>query len=519
MIDRKFAGQSLLQAELYGVVSQMFFNIANFEPAIAYGTRQVETLNSASADRLLTAKATLNLADILNEAGRYADAEVRMRRAIALAEGDAGMQVRGHAGIALAAMLGRNDLEAARAELDAADAVMASTRVPAMDRAAALSVRAESLGSSPGKARPLFDESIALALAAEGPMSRQAVSIRLTAAKELIRANQVDAGKSYLSAALTAMRASGGANDVNAALSEVRYTGMLFSREAIPFAEAFKTIERDRAALRAHNPPLPGWYFAQVEYRLGLLYVDWGDIEHGYPLIARAVRSPEWQVQGPVSDWWGLNSIVLAASRSDQVAEAELQAREMIAIGKRWQKADELQYSYYPLAAALMHARRYAEAEATLAEFDAMPGVASGLAKDSDAHVTPDEVRMLIPLERGDAKAVVEMTDHLKPKDGIHDDEVAWLARAAALCATGRTDAGLDLFAQWLPRLATDRYEASPNVAYWRARMGLCALQAGRKQQAREASVLATAAIVKQPGVSPHFKAPVVELEKLMKRS
>ena len=525
MIDGKFAGQPLLQAELYGVVSQMFFNIANFEPAIAYGTRQVETLNTAGAERLHTAKATLHLGEMLNEAARYADAEVRLRRAITLAEGDAGMQVRGHAAMALAVMSARNDMDAAGAELDAADALMAREQVPATDRAAALSVRAESLsdpaeaqGGPSDKARVLFDKAIALALAAEGQLSKQAVNIRLMAARACIRANQEAAGKAYLNAALTTMRAGGGPDDVNAALSEARYTGMLFGRGAIPFAQALETIERDLAALRAHNPPLPAWYVAHVEYRLGLLYLDWGDIEHGYPLVARTLQ-PLWQqVQGAMSEWWGLNSLVLALSRSDRVAEAEPAAREMLTIGRRLLKADELQDSYYPLVAALMHARRYAEAETELSEFDALPGIASRLAKEREARATPDEVRMLVPLERGDAKAVVEMTDTLKPKDGIHVDEVAWLARAAALCATGRSEEGLSLFATWVPRLATDRYEASPHVAYWRARMGLCALQAGQRQRAVEASAMATSAISRQPGVSPHYKAPVRELEMRLRR-
>ena len=287
---------------------------------------------------------------------------------------------------------------------------------------------------------------------------------------------------------------------------------MMFSREGIRFEDAAKTVEHDLAVLHAHNPRLTDWYLAQVEYRQGLMYVEWGDIERGYPLVIKAVESPEWRVQGSGSDWWGLNSAVYAQSQSDRVADAEPQARRMIEIGKEWQKGDDLGNSYYPLASALMHARRYAQAEATLAQFDALPGVAAGLAKDREAHETPNEVRMVVALERGDAKSVLGLTEHLSAKEGVHDDEDAWLSRAAALCETRDYVGGLALFERWLPRLATDRYEASPKVAYWRARTGLCELKAGHVHKAIEASNLANKAIAIQPRVSPHYKAPVLEL-------
>jgi Tfp pilus assembly protein PilF len=91
------------------------------------------------------------------------------------------------------------------------------------------------------------------------------------------------------------------------------------------------------------------------------------------------------------------------------------------------------------------------------------------------------------------------------------------MARAAALCGLGRFEDGLTTFDEWLPRLADDRYDASPLVAQWRARMGLCALQAGHRKQAREGSALASAALTKQPDVSAHFKAPILELERRLR--
>ena len=108
-------------------------------------------------------------------------------------------------------------------------------------------------------------------------------------------------------------------------------------------------------------------------------------------------------------------------------------------------------------------------------------------------------------------------TQHWVPTKSSVSVESAWLVRAAALCAARNADEGLAQFVEWLPRLAARSYEASPEVAHWRARMGLCALQVGHKDQAREASALASAAIAKQPAVSAHFKAPVLELERRLR--
>jgi tetratricopeptide (TPR) repeat protein len=312
------------------------------------------------------------------------------------------------------------------------------------------------------------------------------------------------------------MRSSGGPDDLNAALSEANATGWLFTRGVITFEQALKTLRADQASLHAQNWAVPESVLLQVESRLGFAYIDWGDIERGYPLVvrARAVAVP-----APLDQWWHRINLLEALMLSDHANEAPALARETLSIGRQFQKGNELRYSYYPLVIALVHAQRYAEAAAALAEYDAMPGAAEGLVADAQERVTPHEARLLVALERGDPQAVVDMTDRLEPKDATHEDEVAWLARAAALCAAGRSAEGLALFGEWLPRVATDRYEASPKVAYWRARMGLCALHSGHRQQALEASALATAAIVQQPGVSAHFKAPVLALDRELKKS
>jgi tetratricopeptide (TPR) repeat protein len=200
-----------------------------------------------------------------------------------------------------------------------------------------------------------------------------------------------------------------------------------------------------------------------------------------------------------------------------RAAESIADAKEVLAIDQTLQKGVDLDDSFANLAMALVHARRYQEADAALAEFEALPGVSASLNKRSGVPKGYDLARAQLGLEHGQAAAVLAAAQHWVPTEANSNAERASLIRAAAHCAVQRFDEGLAQFGEWLPRLAARSFDANPELAHWRARMGLCALQAGNKQRAREASTLASAAIAKQPAVSAHFKAPVLELERRLR--
>lgn len=514
-IGETFAGQPQLQAELYGVASDLFFGMAQEEQAATYAARQVDALIAAGADKAQTARATLRLIDFLLPLDGGESMAERARQVLDLAGDDPALLARGHAAMAQAMLFRRSDKVLAKVELDAADAAIARGGVPAVDRASVSLARGDWFGfsDSPEEARKQYDAAIALGLAAEGPQSRVAQNARQEAAKVLIFAGQFDAGRAYLAQALETMRAAGGPNDANAARWESYGADWLLGMNAIPFDEAKRTFERNLASLRTQRGSLPEEYIVRIEGHLGLAYLRWGDIEHAMPLVTRAQELLTGEA--PLAQWWKRYALAHLLMRSDRAAEAPDLAREMLALQKDWQTPDDLRAGYDLLALALVHARRFAEAEAVWAEYDALPE--SARASGNGATQPPLTSRLLVALERGRPDAVVATTDLLAPKEGVHDDESAWLARAAALCATGRAGEGLELFDRWLPRLATDRYEASPHVAYWRARMGLCALDAGQRPRAVEAAALASAAIARQGGVSPHWKASVLELERRLK--
>jgi hypothetical protein len=291
--------------------------------------------------------------------------------------------------------------------------------------------------------------------------------------------------------------------------------------QGISFADAMQTFEHSEASMHAQKWAVPRSAIAQIELQKGMAYLMWGDVARGAQLAASA-DGENITSADPVSQWWKRVDQVRALAPTGRAEEAVVIAREMLSLQEGWATVD-LRYTYKLITLALVHARRYADAEKALAEYDARIST-EGLAgqpqaPDDRAPVALEEIRILVALERGNIQAVLDMSARLPRLNAVHADEIAWLSRASALCQTGASDEGLQLFAQWLPRLATDRYEASPHVAYWRARMGLCALQAGHRKDALEAARLARAALTAQPSVSLHYKAPVEELERRLTRA
>jgi len=520
LIATKFDGQPMVQAELYAVVSDMFFSIANNEQAVGYAELQVQALKRGSGDPQDIARALLRVVDFLipMDVNDVAEAKAREALALALAGGNAALTARAHAWLAHALMYVNKDLPAAKAEIDAAQAALARGEASRIDRALVSFARANWLAFS-GKvneARVMYDETIAAALSEEGPMSKLALYARLEAAKTLIFDSQNEAGRTYLDAALQMMRSTGGVNDVNAALWEFRGASWLYVGDALPFAEVSATFERNLASLLAQKWWSPDKYIATLKIQFSYALLRWGDIERGRTLTLQDPTSTADST--PQARWWKLRSDAGALMLSDRAEQAPALIRQMLVLQQSWQGPNDIRKAYDRLVLSLVYARRHAEAEQALAEYRALPGVPADATLSLTSDEAPPTSRLLLALETGRYRDLIEMTAGLKPKPGIHTDETAWLARAAALCASGQPAEADRLFAEWLPRLAHDRYEANPHVAYWRARMGLCALAGGHLQRAREASALATAALVRQPGVNGHFKAPVDELRRRLQR-
>jgi serine/threonine-protein kinase len=526
LIDGRFAGQPLLQAELYGVVRQMFSNLANYTVAVEYGSRQFETLSAAGAPAHDLAKVEIDLASDLSNLGRGADAVVRYRHALTIAGDDPALQVQAHAALSLQVGYVGADAKDQKAEIDAAVDIMTNRQVPPMVRAEALVARGswEADAESPDKGAPFFDEAIRIAEATQGPLSRTAMEARTSLGLLYSRARNMEAALRYYRPALAAMRKLGGPNDVRAAHEEARLAHALYDSGMGPqsFADTRAMFEHSLAALEAQSWPVPRNIVNEVNALYGSVLGSWGDVKRGYALMA--THAQEYLAASPHSAAADPLRLQLAglASEAGHFDEALAAVREELEWARpKVSKPTELFPVYWLLATIYIDAARYKDAERTLAEFEALPGGAEALR----TYLGPDAWGGLsfplligLRLEQGDTKGALEMTRALDlQRHGDRKYLGFWLLRARALCLDGRAEEGLALFQRWLSPGTEDQYEASPGLAFTRANMGLCALRAGRRQLARELSSQASAAITKQPEVAPRLRLPVIELERRLR--
>lgn len=510
-IDQRFANRPLLQAELYGLVSDMFYNIANEAQTLAYARHRVEALRRAQAEPALVARALLRVSELAIPMDLKDVAESSAREALAMSGGDPSLAAYAHARVAGARLFVDRDTRNSARDLDAAERELSRGTALPMDRAMVTFSRGSwyAFSGRPNEARAKFDATIELALATEGPHSETAKWARLEAAKTLMFDGQHDAGKRYLAPALQMMRELGGPNDVNAALWEA-YAAAWMAPDGISFAEALRIFERSLATLHAQKWWSPDDYISRVEGMLGRTLLEWGDIERGSALILRAPPLPA--DAAPLARWWRLVSTINALIHTDRAGEASALAREALLLQQPWQEPTTLRQSYNRLILTLVYARRLTEAEEALDEYRKISAAAPD--EPGTAGSVPHRAVLLLALESGRFPEVIELTAHLPPQPEKRADEIAWLSRAAALCQSGRTAESLPLFDEWLPRLANDRYDASPLMAYWRAQMGACALTAGRTRLAAELSAMASSAIARQPQVSPFYTDPVRALQR-----
>jgi len=381
-------------------------------------------------------------------------------------------------------------------------------------------------GAPPDKAVPFLDEAIRIALDTQGPLSRTAMDARTSLGMFYAVAGNKVAALSYFGPALAAMRTLGGPNDVRAAQEEARLANLLYAGGDGPlsFAEAQPMFERSLAALNAHTWRVPRNVVNEVSALYGAVLSNWGDVERGYALVASHAQeyiaaSGHSMMADFIRQGWAD-----AASRAGRAEEAIAAARQALEWDRRGAaEPADLFRDYWLLAGVYNDARRFKEAEGVMAEYAALPGGAEALRTRWGTEAwsgLPFPLFPLLKLDTGDPKAALEMTQPLDPvKHQGEKFRVYWLVRASALCATGHAEEGLALFQVWLAKGSKDLYDAHPGRASARARIGLCALSAGRRQMAREMSALASAALARQPNIAARHKVPILELERRLRGS
>jgi serine/threonine-protein kinase len=519
LIETKFAGQPRLRAELFGVVAGIFADIGAYRLAADYAARQVDLLATLGASRSERALGTLLLGEVLFTDLRLNEANEQARQALALAEGDAALQPR--ALLLLARVLrrqGRQD--EGRAVVAQAEQAMQGRPGPQVVRAHLKAIRAAYFSNDNqfDKAMPLYDEAIAEALAAEGPLSPAAVDIRLIVGREMAAHSRGADGERYRQAALQALRDGGGAADVRAALEEADQVGRLFQMDQMSAGEATAALRRAQAMLAMHGALVPEAIKASVDFNLGKISVVTGDLKTADALLTSSVASLRVRSEGPSERFQQAAFLGLLAMYAGRHDEAQRVQREAIEARKELSTAKHMFaiQDYTNAALNLVMQERYAQATAVLDAAPAVPPGAQGAAAEQYALLVP-RLRARLKLAEGDAAAAWQLLPPEKMDDWpplFPYDDV--LLRGEVLCALGRRAEGLPLLEKSLAWHPAKVHQNHPELARARAVAGACAWAQGHPVRARELAALAHAAVTAQPDVSPYFKRPVQRLDALV---
>jgi len=519
LIATKFAADTTLQAELYGVVAGIFLDMGASTQAEMYAQMQVGALQAAKAKGDEHAAAWALLSEALAQQNKLPGAEQAARKALEWTDAgsDAGVRAR----LALVDVLLRESRDTdALSELDRIDAdLKRQGREASLLAVKALDQRAFLLNFQRGfdAALPVYEQMIEMALAADGPWSRLAIRGRLVIAREFIHRGQFERAKGYMVPALAALRQRGGIDELGAVVSEALLTTEMAmskaaGRRGISLADALSTLERLRAEMEAKGPSVPVLLLARVRFNQGVLHLAWGDVQRAHALIEPAVgvlrtgwAGQPWAMQ-MTSNIWGY----LEMHRGEHL-HADALFREAIDWQQRARRGASGE-GHVDLARNFGMQGRFADAEAELSAATAPKG-SSG----QQTMPPPDEagiplVRAQLELDRGDFAAALAWIPELPADADVDDYRDPRLLRGAALCGTGQVRQGLPLLEEQLSLLGREFYIHDPRLARWRAIASLCAWRGGERQRARELFDLSRAAFTAQSAVSPYFKAPLIQL-------
>jgi tetratricopeptide (TPR) repeat protein len=520
LIEARFADQPKLQAELYGVVAGIFADMGANDLAVDYETRHLRALDAIGATPVDKVRAHVVRAYAYRGEGRTADAVMDAREAVRLAQGNDGMLP--EAQILLAELLVYTGEREEVALLDAIDAETRGHSGPSTIRARVERVRAWLLERD-----NRFDEALARyraaldqAIAAEGPQSRTVIDMQFTLASSLQAHYRPEEARPYREAALASLRASGPAGEVRAALAESALNSVLFTRGQTTFEEARAAIERDRQTLATHKGRIPDRFMASVTFDLAQLYIVWGDHATAGKLLAASA---------PILDGGGNQT-------DDAFRLAVVRAGYLSATGRHREAAslyraenerrhalglDRYPNTGYYYAREALNLHMDGRTQEALALLDRAPRLASmagtGIASPFFRDVVQN-VRALILIEAGHPDEAVKALLPADESDLAHLPTDNWFIHGEVLCGAGRPSEGMASYETSLQKNKGPDviYPYNPDLARERALVGICAMTLHQRARAVEMAALAHEAFRVQPDVSPYYKKPLEQLDRLL---
>jgi tetratricopeptide (TPR) repeat protein len=469
------------------------------------------------------------LAQALLDDENYKDADVRVRRALKLSDGDQQLQLDGLV-LLTRAQLGRAERKEASETLSeikrrldslgAAAPVITQSWVYALD--AAIAIADELL---PDKGVLLLDKAIQLALLAEGPLSGSAVTMRLLAAHRLVKTADPSRSVPYLNAAIDALRRLGGAHAVRAAVASAEYAFTAKSGGGHgSFSQAIAELERCVSELSSSLVPVPKGMISQVQVWIGDLMVDAGNVDAGLKLeeihapILKAYRDNPRNRQLLGEEMGGALALAGQHEAAERWYLEKLEAVQQLFPNKR----GPIVSAYEDLFLNRIYWGHLDDAESAikLASREVQTGHMGSEPSWASRAVRAMQARLY--LSRGEA---IQALSSIRDSRAITTP----FLEGEALCAAGQPSHGLSLLQDALGRLGgadwyfedghtrgIDEYPHAPWAARRRSIAGLCAVAVGDRATALRFAAQARSAFVAQPQVSPYFKAPLIKLERAL---
>ncbi|HWY73707.1 MAG TPA: hypothetical protein VNW98_08695, partial [Burkholderiaceae bacterium] len=396
----------------------------------------------------------------------------------------------------------------------------------------------------PGAARSAFDSALRLTRELNGPLSAASIAQQQIFAGDLIQFGEIDAGRALYEQLLGDIRKSSGAEDLEAVSLELNLIDSLINSAALP-DQGLPRIRELAEILDRKRSSAPPTLKARADLVAGEAYWQRGEIEHAEPLMRRMlpilvdhplhpdkdapVLGSTTPVFGPkytAMYWYALwaddrgenseatrlwdeiynarhDALYVKGVRSDVILDPE-----MYAIQSRIMAGD--------LESA---AQRLADVKTQLE--DGRPAI---LSTRWDPRWEALALDVLIKIESGQfAEGAKLVRDWTSANPNIRANDLTFNTfspsgfaglQAVLDCNTGQPKAGLATLIASLNESRDHAAPTSPSMAALRARIGLCALQAGQPELAREMREAASRAFAQQPGVSNFYKKPWLELER-----
>lgn len=521
LIQQRFRGQPDMQAELFGVVGGVFSDMGAYKLSVDYSVRKIEALNLMRASDAEQARALLTLAQALADDRRYADAELRLRRAIELAQHDVTLRLNALTLLARLQLMQEHLKQAEETTRELESQVKAGVASPLVqawtvfDRAAILESQ-----NHFDQALPLYQQAINLALGAEGPLSLAAIAMRFEVSESIVKQFNFQLARETHAAADKALRELGGAHEIRANYRSALFTYFLWGYSGMSATEATNQMLRSRASLLATEVPVPDWFVPKIDMRLAAIQMEGGNLAEGLPRYEASYREflkAVGQDDNPRESIMVLGTGLLGVGRHD---EADRQLRQALELTKAAGLGlhPYTAWNYKIIALNLRYAGRWDEAEKFLdaaPAFEPLRGI--GSTKDDRDKLLAWE-RAALQLDRGRVKEALQILMAHRP-EGLDADALSVYnsTLGEALCRDHQPKKGMALL-----KKVQQTYDAngsdpnSPDYGELWALMGQCQLEAGDRAGALAYAAQARAVFTAQPAVAPYLKSAWLQLDRLL---